>query len=230
MAGHSLGEYTALVCTGSLSFTEGVKLVADRGEYMQSAVPEGTGSMAAILGLENGQVEAICNQTAQGQIVSVANYNSIGQVVIAGHTEAVERAVAAAKEAGAKRAVILPVSVPSHCELMQKAAQHFAVRLQGIDLQSPEIPVIHNVDVQSRAEPDAILSALVDQLSQPVRWVDTIQHMIAEGITQIIECGPGKVLSGLNKRIDRNIQTYPVYDPDSLKKALSELTELQDVK
>ena len=225
MAGHSLGEYTALVCAGALSFPEAVKLVADRGEYMQLAVPEGTGSMAAILGLENKQVEMVCEQSARGQIVSAANYNSTGQVVIAGHTEAVERAVAAAKEAGARRSVILPVSIPSHCELMHAAAQRLATRLQGINLQPPGIPVIHNVDVQSRTDPEAISSALVEQLSQPVRWVETIQYMIADNITQVVECGPGKILSGLIKRIDRNIQTLPVYDPDSLENALTELAD-----
>jgi [acyl-carrier-protein] S-malonyltransferase len=223
LAGHSLGEYTALVCAKALSLSEAVQLVADRGEYMQTAVPEGIGSMAAILGLENDQVETLCEKSAQGQIVAAANYNSTGQIVIAGHVEAVERAVTAAKQAGAKRSVILPVSVPSHCELMRTAADHLAERLQAVKFSLPDIPIIHNVDACQKNDIESITKVLVEQLCAPVRWVETIQHMSNEEITHIVECGPGKVLSGLIKRINRNIQTLPISEPDLLEKALIEI-------
>ena len=219
MAGHSLGEYTALVCSGSIDFTDAVSLVADRGTYMQSAVPQGTGTMAAILGLTDQQVIEICRECANGEIVSPANFNTPGQVVIAGNTSAVNRAVEAATRAGAKRSIILPVSVPSHCELMRQAAEKFSVRINNIKFKTPQIPVIHNVDVSSKPEPDNIRQALVMQLYSPVRWVETVETMVKSGITTIVECGPGKVLSGLIKRIDRNIETLPVYDPDTVDKA-----------
>ena len=224
MAGHSLGEYSALVCSSALNFTDAIQLVADRGAYMQDAVPEDTGSMAAVLGLEDGQIEAVCDQAAQGQIVSAANYNSSGQVVIAGHKEAVERAVELAKTAGAKRSVILPVSVPSHCALMQKAADRFAERLDTVDFEQPNIPVLHNVDATEHSDVGEIKLALQDQLCQPVRWVETIQKMVSKDINTIVECGPGKVLSGLIKRIDRSLNIFPVFDPTSLDKALAALT------
>jgi len=223
MAGHSLGEYSALVCSGALNFTDAIQLVADRGAYMQDAVPEDTGSMAAVLGLEDGQIEAVCDQAAQEQIVSAANYNSSGQVVIAGHKEAVERAVELAKTAGAKRSVILPVSVPSHCALMQKAANRFAERLDTVDFEQPNIPVLHNVDATEHSDVGEIKLALQDQLCQPVRWVETIQKMVSKDINTIVECGPGKVLSGLIKRIDRSLNIFPVFDPTSLDKALAAL-------
>ena len=224
MAGHSLGEYSALVCSSALIFTDAIQLVADRGAYMQDAVPEDTGSMAAVLGLEDGQIEAVCDQAAQGQIVSAANYNCSGQVVIAGHKEAVERAVELAKTAGAKRSVILPVSVPSHCALMQKAADRFAERLDTVDFEQPNIPVLHNVDATEHSDIGEIKLALQDQLCQPVRWVETIQKMVSKDINTIVECGPGKVLSGLIKRIDRSLNIFPVFDPTSLDKALAALT------
>ncbi len=224
MAGHSLGEYSALVCSGALNFTDAIQLVADRGAYMQDAVPAGTGSMAAVLGLEDGQIEAVCDEAAQGQIVSAANYNSSGQVVIAGHKEAVERAVELAKTAGAKRSVILPVSVPSHCALMQKAADQFAERLDTVDFEQPNIPVLHNVDATERSDAREIKLALQEQLCQPVRWVETIQKMLSMDINIIVECGPGKVLSGLIKRIDRSLNILPVFDPASLEKALDGVT------
>lgn len=224
MAGHSLGEYSALVCSGGLNFIDAIQLVADRGAYMQDAVPAGTGSMAAVLGLEDGQIEDVCVQAAQGQIVSAANYNSSGQVVVAGHKEAVERAVELAKAAGAKRSVILPVSVPSHCALMQKAADKFAQRLDNIEFDQPNIPVLQNVDAMERSDISEIKLALQDQLCQPVRWVETIQTMVSMDVCTIIECGPGKVLSGLIKRIDRSLNILPVFDPASLGKALTELT------
>ncbi len=225
MAGHSLGEYSALVCSAALSFTDAIQLVADRGAYMQDAVPAGIGSMAAVLGLEDSQIETVCEQAAQGQIVSAANYNSSGQVVIAGHKEAVERAVELAKVAGAKRSVILPVSVPSHCELMQKAADQFAERLDTVNFEQPNIPVLHNVDATERSDASEIKLALQGQLYQPVQWVETIQKMLNKGVNTVIECGPGKVLSGLIKRIDRSLNIFPVFDPASLEKALGGLTD-----
>ena len=225
MAGHSLGEYSALVCSAALSFTDAIQLVADRGAYMQDAVPAGIGSMAAVLGLDDSQIEAVCEQAAQGQIVSAANYNSSGQVVIAGHKEAVERAVELAKVAGAKRSVILPVSVPSHCALMQKAADQFAERLDTVKFEHPNIPVLHNVDATERSDVSEIKLALQGQLYQPVQWVETIQKMINKGVNTVIECGPGKVLSGLIRRIDRSLNIFPVFDPASLEKALGGLTD-----
>ncbi len=224
MAGHSLGEYSALVCSGAITFTDAIKLVADRGAYMQDAVPAGIGSMAAVLGLEDGQIEAVCDAAAQGQIVSAANYNSSGQVVIAGHKEAVERAVELAKAAGAKRSVILPVSVPSHCENKKKAADRFAERLNTVDFEQPKIPVLHNIDAMEHSDISEIKLALQDQLCQPVRWVETIQKMVSKDINTIVECGPGKVLSGLIKRIDRSLNIFPVFDPASLEKALAGVT------
>ena len=224
MAGHSLGEYSALVCAGVLEFSDTIALVADRGRFMQEAVPEGTGSMAAILGMDNDQVKDICRKAAQGQVVSAANFNSTGQVVIAGHGAAVKRAVELAKNAGARRSIMLPVSVPSHCALMEPAARQFAERLKETEFSAGRIPVIHNVDVCYKTGPEDIRQALVDQLSSPVHWVETIEMMKKQGITFIVECGPGKVLSGLIKRIDRTLQTYPISDPESLEMALSVLT------
>jgi len=224
MAGHSLGEYSALVCSGALNFTDAIQLVADRGAYMQDAVPTGVGSMAAILGLEDGQIEAVCDEAAQGQIVSAANYNSSGQVVIAGHKEAVERAVELAKAAGAKRSVILPVSVPSHCALMQKAADQFAERLDTVDFEQPNLSVLQNVDAAEHSDISEIKLALQEQLCRPVRWVETIQKMVSMDVSTVIECGPGKVLSGLIKRIDRGLNIFPIFDPASLEKALAEVT------
>ena len=225
MAGHSLGEYSALVCSSALSFTDAIRLVADRGAYMQDAVPAGIGNMAAVLGLDDSQIEAVCEQAAQGQIVSAANYNSSGQVVIAGHKEAVERAVELAKVAGAKRSVILPVSVPSHCALMQKAADQFAERLDTVKFEHPNIPVLHNVDATERSDVSEIKLALQGQLYQPVQWVETIQKMLNKGVNTVIECGPGKVLSGLIRRIDRSLNIFPVFDPASLEKVLGGLTD-----
>lgn len=228
MAGHSLGEYSALVCSGAISFTDAIQLVADRGATMQDAVPEGTGCMAAVLGLDDKQVEGVCEQAAQGQIVSAANYNSFGQVVIAGHKEAVERAVELAKKAGAKRAIILPVSVPSHCALMQKAADQFAQRLNIVEFNQPKIPVLQNVDAKSRENIEDIKLALQEQLCRPVYWVKTIQEMLNKNVSTVIECGPGKVLSGLIKRIDRGLNILPIFDPSSLQKAIVELGKLTD--
>jgi len=224
MAGHSLGEYTALVCAGALTFADGVALVAERGRYMQEAVPAGTGAMAAILGLEDAQVVEACASAAQGQVVSAVNFNSPGQVVIAGHAAAVERAMEAAKAMGAKRALPLPVSVPSHCALMQPAADRLAQRLAGITLQMPQIPVINNVDVTAATTPDAMRQALARQLHSPVRWVETVQKMAADGVDALVECGPGKVLVGLNKRIVKDMKTFAIVDTASLDEALASLS------
>ncbi|OGT45295.1 MAG: [acyl-carrier-protein] S-malonyltransferase [Gammaproteobacteria bacterium RIFCSPHIGHO2_12_FULL_41_20] len=202
LAGHSLGEYTALVCAQALSFSDAIQLVAARGQYMQEAVPVGEGALAAIIGLDDQAVIALCHQAAlAGEVLAPANFNSPGQIVIAGHTQAVERALPLAKERGAKIAKRLAVSVPSHCSLMQPAAKQLTHKLATISMQMPVIPVINNVDVQCYASVDAIRDGLVRQLFSPVRWLETIQYLAAAGVHQIIECGPGKVLTGLNKRI-----------------------------
>ncbi len=219
-AGHSLGEYTALVCAEAIGFADAVKLVADRGRFMQQAVPAGQGGMAAILGLEDNVVRQICAEAAQGEVLEPVNFNSPGQVVIAGTASAVARGVEQAKAAGAKRALPLPVSVPSHCQLMHPAAQQMAQRLAGVDVRAPKIPVIHNVHVKSEATPDGIREALVRQIESPVRWVETVRAMLSSGATRFVECGPGKVLAGLNKRIDKQAETLAMYDPATLRAAL----------
>jgi [acyl-carrier-protein] S-malonyltransferase len=221
MAGHSLGEYSALVCAGALELADAIGLVAERGRRMQAAVPEGTGAMAAILGLEDASVAAVCEQAAEGGVVTPVNFNSPGQVVIAGEAGAVQHAMELAKEAGAKRAVQLPVSVPSHCALMQPAAEQFAERLRATKIKSPGIPVIQNVDVVAHESPDAIRDGLERQLYSPVQWVRTIESMAGRGVSRIIEAGPGKVLAGLCKRIDKSLLAMPVYDPDTLAKAVT---------
>jgi [acyl-carrier-protein] S-malonyltransferase len=203
MAGHSLGEYSALVCAGVVSLSEAVKLVENRGLYMQEAVPAGVGSMAAIIGLGDDEIKAACEASANGDVVSPVNYNSPGQVVIAGHKAAVERASEACKEAGAKRALPLAVSVPSHCELMKPAAEKLAADLAALTFNTPKCDVINNVDVKAEQSSEAIKDALVRQLYSPVRWTETVQALVAEGITQSYEFGPGKVLTGLAKRIDK---------------------------
>jgi [acyl-carrier-protein] S-malonyltransferase len=220
MAGHSLGEYTALVCAGALAFGDAVGLVAERGRLMQGAVAPGEGAMAAILGLDDGQVIDVCARAAEGGVVEAVNFNSPGQVVIAGETAAVDRAVALASDAGARRSVKLPVSVPSHCRLMEGAAARLAERLTGVNVQAPSTPVIHNVDADVHGEPDAIRAALTAQLHRPVRWVETVRRMAAEGVTTVVELGPGKVLTGLNKRIEKNLNLACVQDPESLQQAL----------
>jgi [acyl-carrier-protein] S-malonyltransferase len=221
MAGHSLGEYTALVCAGALDFPDAVRLVADRARFMQAAVPAGQGGMAAILGLDDDAVRALCTQAAEGEVLEPVNFNSPGQVVVAGTASAVQRAVAQAKAVGAKRALALPVSVPSHCRLMAPAAEQMAARLREANLRAPHIPVLHNAHVRAEQDPQAIREALVRQVAAPVRWVETIQAMAAQGVDKVIECGPGKVLAGLNKRIVDGISTWPVYDPASLDQALA---------
>ncbi len=201
MAGHSLGEYSALVAAGAISYSDAVPLVRFRAQAMQSAVPEGVGAMAAILGLEDDVVRNICDESAKGEVVSAVNLNSPGQIVIAGNRAAVERAMMMAKEKGAKRALQLPVSVPSHCSLMQPAADQLADYLKNVEVKTPEVPVIHNVDVVSYSEPEKIKDALVRQLYSPVRWSDTVRLMHKLQIEKTAECGPGKVLAGLTKRI-----------------------------
>lgn len=220
VAGHSLGEYTALVAAGSLSLEDAVRLVRVRADAMQAAVPVGTGGMAAILGLDDDAVRAACAAAAQGEIVEAVNFNAPAQVVIAGHKAAVERACEAAKAAGAKRALPLPVSAPFHSSLLQPASAILAQALAGVTVSTPSIPVLNNVDVAMPTDPDAIRDALVRQAWHPVRWVETIQAMKAQGVTHIIECGPGKVLTGLVKRIDGDLVGLSITDPASLAAAL----------
>ncbi|WP_118784204.1 ACP S-malonyltransferase [Neisseria lactamica] len=203
VAGHSLGEYTALVAAEALDFADAVKLVRLRAELMQSAVPQGVGAMAAILGLEDEQVKQICAESAQDEVVEAVNFNSPGQVVIAGNAAAVERAMLAAKEAGAKRALPLPVSVPSHCSLMKPAAEKLAEALKPVAIQAPKIRVIHNADVAAYDDAGKIKDALVRQLYSPVRWTETVNALVSDGIAESTECGPGKVLAGLAKRINK---------------------------
>lgn len=225
LAGHSLGEYSALVCAGALDYADAVELVANRGRFMQAAVAPGEGSMAAVLGLDDDKLVSVCEDITTVTLVSAANFNAPGQVVIAGHKTAVETAVSAAKAAGAKRAVVLPVSVPSHCALMKPAADRLAELLQAVDIQSPAIPVIHNVDAEAHVEPDAIRQALIDQLHQPVQWTQCVNALTADGIQHLLECGPGKVLTGLCKRINRQLECFPLGEPGDMDNALASLEE-----
>ncbi|OUL58828.1 ACP S-malonyltransferase [Pseudoalteromonas ulvae] len=222
MAGHSLGEYSALVCAGVLSLEDAVKLVEKRGLYMQQAVPAGTGSMAAIIGLDDDLVRQACDSVANGDVVAPVNFNSPGQVVIAGSKDAVDRASAACKEAGAKRALPLAVSVPSHCALMKPAAEQLANDLNNIEFNTTDIKVINNVDVSVETEQAAIKDALVRQLYSPVRWTETVQALVAQDITTTYEFGPGKVLSGLAKRIDKSVSCVSVNDLASFAAVLSQ--------
>jgi [acyl-carrier-protein] S-malonyltransferase len=223
LAGHSLGEYSALVAAGVIDFADAVRLVAERGRLMQAATPPGVGSMAAILGLENAALEAVCERAAQGQVVACANYNSPGQIVIAGHREAVERACEMAVEAGARRALPLAVSVPSHCALMRPAAAALDAVMAGLQFDAARIPVVHNVDVAIRAEADEIRAALSRQLWQPVRWSAIIERLVGEGVERFVECGPGKVLSGLNKRIARAVNSIALDSSQAVTAALGEV-------
>lgn len=221
MAGHSLGEYTALVAAGALSFADALPLVRYRAQVMQEAVAEGVGGMAAILGLDDDAVRAVCAEAAQGDVVEAVNFNSPGQVVIAGSKAAVERGMELAKAKGAKRALPLPVSVPSHCTLMKPAAEKLATYLQSVVMQKPQVSVLHNADVKSYGDPVEIKDALVRQLYMPVRWVETIQTLAASGVTHVAECGPGKVLAGLNKRIVSELQGLALTDVAALDQAKS---------
>ncbi|RUO81356.1 [acyl-carrier-protein] S-malonyltransferase [Idiomarina tyrosinivorans] len=217
MAGHSLGEYSALVCAGALGFEDAVKLVRDRGQFMQQAVAEGEGAMAAVIGVDDDVIRQCCAEAQQGQVVAPVNYNSPGQVVIAGHKAAVARAGEALKEKGAKRVLPLPVSVPSHCELMKPAAEQLKQRLAEISIAQPKIAVINNVDVESAMAEDAIRDALVRQLYSPVRWTESVQKIAAMAVTESYEVGPGKVLSGLVKRIDKQLTCTPLNTVDALQ-------------
>lgn len=223
MAGHSLGEYSALVCAGVLSLSDAVKLVEQRGNFMQAAVPAGQGAMAAILGLEDEQVKAACKEAAQGQVASAINFNSPGQVVIAGNAEAVDRAIELCKAAGARKAMPLAVSVPSHCALMAPAALKLSEALASIDFANPETKVVNNVDVAVVSDAAAIKDALVRQLTDAVRWVESVELMVSKGVDTLVECGPGKVLSGLGKRIDKSVNHVSLSTPDALKEYLASI-------
>lgn len=223
MAGHSLGEYTALVCSNAISFADGIKLVAERGRLMQEAVPAGIGAMAAIIGLDDHEVVKVCADCAENEIVSAVNFNAPGQVVIAGHVAAVERAMEAAKAAGAKRALKLPVSVPSHCALMELAAEKLAEKLIDTPIEIPDVTLIHNVDVAAHSAEEVIRNVLREQLFKPVRWVDGIRFMHDQGVTAFVECGPGKILMGLNRRIVKDAEHMTIFDPVTLNKVLEQL-------
>ena len=221
-AGHSLGEYTALVAAEVLRFEDALPLVRFRAQSMQEAVPEGTGGIAAILGLDESRLVEICVEAAQGEVVEPANLNSPGQVVIAGHRGAVERAMVLAREKGAKRAVMLPMSAPSHCSLMRPAADRLAERLAAVDLGRPVVPVIHNRFVAAFDDPANIRRALVEQLDHPVRWVETVEFLAVHGVTRIVECAPGKVLTGLSKRIAAGVECLAIQDFAALEAALAQ--------
>lgn len=223
VAGHSLGEYSALVAAGSLTLEDAVRLVRVRADAMQQAVPVGQGGMAAVLGLDDDVVRKVCTEAAQGEIVEAVNFNAPAQVVIAGHQAAVARACELAKAAGAKRALMLPVSAPFHSSLLEPAAKVLADALAKVEVRAPAIPLVNNVDVACPTEPAQIRDALVRQAWHAVRWVETIQYMKSAGITHVVECGPGKVLSGLVKRIDRDLQVLSITDPASLDETLAAL-------
>lgn len=217
MAGHSLGEYSALVCAGALSYEDALLLVRRRGELMQKAVPDGVGGMAAILGMDDQKVEEVCKSCEQGQVVQAANYNSPGQLVIAGNKEAVERAVAACKEAGAKRAMVLPVSGPFHSALMAPAADEFAEYLTEFDVQNPSVPVLQNASNAFEQDAATIRKNLVKQIASPVRWTQSVQLLADNGVENLLEIGPGKVLTGLNKRIAKHLNSQSINSVDSLQ-------------
>ncbi len=225
MAGHSLGEYSALVCAGVLEFAQAVQLVRLRGELMQAAVPEGRGAMAAVLGLDDDALRTACARAADGGVVEAVNLNAPGQVVIAGHTDAVQRALVVATEMGARKTVMLPISVPCHSSLLKPAAEKLAAALAQVRVAVPQIPVINNVDVTVLDAPDAIRESLVRQLYSPVRWVETITAMAAHGIQRVVECGPGKVLTGLSRRIDRSLAGTSLHDAQALAEALASQSE-----
>ena len=226
LAGHSLGEYTALVTSEALSFADALSLVHFRAQVMQQAVPEGIGGMAAILGLDDEAIKAICRDITNqgnGESLEPANFNSPGQIVIAGHKNAILQGIELAKSKGAKRAIMLPMSIPSHCSLMKPAAERLQLQLQHVTLQAPNIPILHNTDVKSHSDPATIKEILAQQLIRPVHWVDTIRAFAAAEITHVIECGPGKVLAGLNKRIDQNLQQLPLTDSEAIKRAINDV-------
>jgi len=229
MAGHSLGEFSALVCAGALGFADGVQLVRQRGAFMQSAVPVGEGAMAAIIGLDDDTINRICAEVARGSdtVVAAVNFNSPGQVVIAGHTAAVDAAIIALKEAGAKRALPLPVSAPFHTDLMKPAGERLAEAIASISITAPDVPVVHNVNGATEPDPERIRSLLVEQIYSPVQWTRCIQSIADAGATHVVECGPGKVLGGLNRRIDKSLQSFSLEEPDALLATLAELNQKQ---
>ncbi|MCA0901033.1 ACP S-malonyltransferase [Microbulbifer agarilyticus] len=220
MAGHSLGEWSALVCSGVLNFADGVRLVRERGRLMQEAIPAGEGAMAAVIGLDDAAVEAACAESAQGEVVAAVNYNSPGQVVIAGSAAAVGRAIDACKVAGAKRAMPLPVSAPFHTELMRPAADKLAPQIEATAFNAPATPIIHNVHAKTESDPAAIKALMVEQIYSPVRWTACVQSMASSGVQQLVECGPGKVLAGLAKRIDRSLAAHNVESSEQLSAAV----------
>ena len=219
VAGHSLGEYTALVAAGALDFDDAVPLVRFRAEAMQQAVAPGVGAMAAVVGGDDAAVADACHEAAQGEVVEPVNFNAPGQIVIAGNKAAVERAIVAAKARGAKRALLLPVSAPFHSSLLKPAAERLAARLAQVEIRPPRIPVVHNVDVGTHSDPDEIRAALAQQAASPVRWTETINALAARGVTSIVECGPGKVLAGLTRRIDTSLNGYALVDSTSIDEA-----------
>jgi [acyl-carrier-protein] S-malonyltransferase len=224
-AGHSLGEYAALVMSGALAFADALPLVRFRAQAMQEAVPAGTGAMAAVMGLDDETLAAVCAEAAQGQVVEPVNFNAPAQIVIAGHREAVERAIALAKTRGAKRGLLLPVSAPFHSSLLKPAAERLAAYLSNVDLSAPSIPVLHNVGVATAATPAAIREALSRQAASPVRWADTMRAFAADGVTHIVECGPGGVLTGLAKRTVPEVPVLPTNDDDAMAAALAAIKE-----
>jgi [acyl-carrier-protein] S-malonyltransferase len=226
LAGHSLGEYTALVAAEALDFADALKLVHFRAQAMQQAVPEGVGGMAAILGLEDEVIKTICREITQqndGKSLEPANFNSPGQIVIAGHKDAVLEGIEKCKAKGAKRAIMLPMSIPSHCSLMKSAANDMQLRLEQVKLQAPKIPILHNADVKTHTDIASIKEILVRQLINPVRWVDTVNALAATGISHLVECGPGKVLIGLNKRIEQSLQHLSLTDTETIQQAVNNL-------
>jgi len=224
LAGHSLGEFSALVCAGSLAFADAVKLVRARGQFMQTAVPVGEGSMAAVLGMDDQQIVAICAEaSSKGGVVEAVNFNSPGQVVIAGQVAAVDRAIELLKAAGCKRAMPLPVSAPFHTSLMIPAGEKLAHALEGVELKAPVIPVVHNVHAQTESDPGRIRELLIQQISSPVKWTGCVQFMAAKGIATTVECGPGRVLSGLNKRVEKSLNCFGIDEVDGLEQALTAL-------
>lgn len=225
LAGHSLGEYTSLVASGALAFEDALPLVRFRAKAMQEAVAEGIGGMAAVLGLDDDAVRAVCAEAGRGEVLEAVNFNSPGQVVIAGHKSAVERGMELARAKGAKRALMLPVSVPSHCSLMRPAADALAKYLESVPLKSPEIPVVHNADVKSHESEAAVKETLVRQLFSPVRWVETIRSFARQGVTHLVECGPGKVLAGLNKRIEPEMLVVALTDAATVESAIDSLKQ-----
>jgi len=226
MAGHSLGEFSALVCAGAIDFADAVNLVRQRGAFMQTAVPVGVGAMAAIIGLDDAAINNVCAEAAasSGQVVAAVNFNSPGQVVIAGHSGAVDTAIGLLKEAGAKRAMPLPVSAPFHTQLMKPAGERLADVVAGLTIKAPEIPVVHNVHAATENDPGRIKSLLVEQIYSPVQWTGCIEAIVQSGATHIVECGPGKVLSGLSRRIDKSLQSFSLEEPDDLLAALEALS------